>query len=209
MSNKEIRIPKQARSIEKKKQLKQAALILFSEKGFHNTSSNEIAKKAGLSIGTFYSYFTDKTALYEELVKDLYQDALAQIPDIGIENEDDMIPDPAELIRSYIQTIMQIHTYMPAFQKEITSLSQQYEEFRVLEEKYRSYAAEKVLRLLQGYRKLLRITDFATAGMIIQNSLEAVVHEVQFYHTSYDKDKVIDELTDMLCRYVIKAEYLK
>ena len=48
------------RSIEKKEALKKAAVELFSTKGFHNTSSNEIAKKANVSIGTFYSYFVDK-----------------------------------------------------------------------------------------------------------------------------------------------------
>ena len=41
----EIRIPKQKRSIEKKEALKKAAVELFSTKGFHNTSSNEIGKQ--------------------------------------------------------------------------------------------------------------------------------------------------------------------
>ena len=75
----EIRIPKQKRSIEKKEALKKAAVELFSTKGFHNTSSNEIAKKANVSIGTFYSYFVDKKSLYEELITDLYNESLQEI----------------------------------------------------------------------------------------------------------------------------------
>ena len=72
MNEKETRIPKQKRSIEKKQRIKDAAMKLMSEKGYYKTSSNEIAKEAGVSIGTFYSYFADKKALYAELVADIY-----------------------------------------------------------------------------------------------------------------------------------------
>lgn len=47
------RVPVQKRSIEKKQRIKNAALKLMSEKGYFSTSSNEIAKEAGVSVGTF------------------------------------------------------------------------------------------------------------------------------------------------------------
>ena len=53
---KRVRIPQQKRSIERKKKIKHAALTLFAKKGINGTSSNEIARSAGVSIGTFYSY---------------------------------------------------------------------------------------------------------------------------------------------------------
>ncbi|HAW15603.1 MAG TPA: hypothetical protein DCW41_02750 [Clostridiales bacterium] len=74
-----IRIPKQKRSIEKKQRIKDAAMKLMSEKGYHQTSSNEIAKEAGVSIGTFYSYFKDKKELYAELVADIYAVVLTTV----------------------------------------------------------------------------------------------------------------------------------
>lgn len=204
MSEKEVRIPKQQRSIEKKNQIKNAAIALISEKGYHKTSSNEIARKAGVSIGTFYSYYADKTALYEDLVMDLYDDVLNQIPEMDLTK----VTNPVDLVRNYIRIVMAGHAYMPAFQKEVTCLSQQYDHFHELEEKSRSHATEKIFRLMMENRELLRITDFEIAGLLIQNALEAVIHQVQFYPNDYDKEKVIDELTDMLCRYVFKPEYL-
>lgn len=204
MSNKTVRVPKQARSIEKKKQLKQAALTLISEKGYHATTSNEIAKKAGLSIGTFYSYFTDKKDLYEELVKDIYQNVLDRLP--TSEEEADL--PPRELIRNRVMLVMQMHNYMPEFQKEITCLSQQYDEFRAIEEKYHINIINMVTDLLNDHKNILRVTDIPTAVLVINKSLEAIVHEVQFYPNSYDIEKIIDETTDMLCRYAIKEEYL-
>src|ERR1700685_3901075 len=40
--------------------LQQAALELFSERGFDNTTVAEIAERAGLTKSTFFRYFADK-----------------------------------------------------------------------------------------------------------------------------------------------------
>lgn len=52
-----------------------AALTLFTQKGFFNTSVQDIGRTAGVSIGSIYHYFDDKqgiaTALYEDLMKKL------------------------------------------------------------------------------------------------------------------------------------------
>lgn len=56
---------------------------------------------------------------------------------------------------------------------------------------------------------MLRISDLKTTSLILQCALESVVHEVTFYGNDYDKEKVIDELTDLICRYCIADEYDK
>jgi AcrR family transcriptional regulator len=50
--------------MEKKTKIIKAGLDLFCEKGFYNTNTIEIAKVAGVSTGTVYSYFKDKTDIY-------------------------------------------------------------------------------------------------------------------------------------------------
>lgn len=59
-----IREPVQKRAIEKKTRIIEAGLRLFCEKGYYNTNTVEIAKAAGVSTGTVYSYFKDKTDIY-------------------------------------------------------------------------------------------------------------------------------------------------
>lgn len=59
-----VRKPVQKRSIEKKTKIIKAGLDLFCEKGFYNTNTVEIAKAAGVSTGTVYSYFKDKKDIY-------------------------------------------------------------------------------------------------------------------------------------------------
>lgn len=53
---------------EKKKNLLDAARILFLQKGFSKTSISEIAKQAKVAKGTFYLYFKDKDELLEHLI---------------------------------------------------------------------------------------------------------------------------------------------
>ena len=54
------RQPIQARSIEKKNRIVDAGYALFEEVGYHNTNTAEIAKRAGVSTGIVYGYFSDK-----------------------------------------------------------------------------------------------------------------------------------------------------
>jgi len=49
-------------------QMLEAALELFSEKGFHNVSMHEIAQKSEFAIGTLYKFFKNKEDLYKALM---------------------------------------------------------------------------------------------------------------------------------------------
>ena len=55
-----VREPQQERSIEKKNKIIQAGYELFTEVGYYGTNTVEIAKRAGVSTGIVYGYFTDK-----------------------------------------------------------------------------------------------------------------------------------------------------
>ena len=59
-----------------------AALRLFSEKGYHNVSMHEIAKEAEFGIGTLYKFFRNKEELYKALVMEMaekWRHALIQV----------------------------------------------------------------------------------------------------------------------------------
>ena len=65
-----IREPKQQRSIEKKERIIKAAYELFSENGYYSTVTSDIAKRAGVSTGIVYGYFTDKRDILFYVLKD-------------------------------------------------------------------------------------------------------------------------------------------
>ena len=204
MEEKQVRRPQQKRSLEKTALIKAAALRLFSEKGYFSTTTNEIARQAGISIGTLYSYYRDKKDIYEELVREHYEQSAKQAEEAQL--PEDM--PPRQSIYLMLAATMQAHFVNTAFQKEMAALSAQSEEMRAIEQKYRGNMSLALEALLEQYRDFYRISDFKTAALLIQTSLEAVVHETVFYPNDYDKERVLWELTDMFCAYLLKSEQM-
>ena len=50
-----------------------AAAIEFGERGFHEASVSSITRRAGVALGSFYTYFDSKEALFRALVLDMSQ----------------------------------------------------------------------------------------------------------------------------------------
>ncbi|CAN5808460.1 TetR/AcrR family transcriptional regulator [soil metagenome] len=48
-----------------------AAAIEFGEKGFHEASISGITRRAGVALGSFYTYFDSKDAVFRALVRDM------------------------------------------------------------------------------------------------------------------------------------------
>ena len=68
--------------LSRRRQMLSAALDLFAEKGYHNISMHEIAKKAEFAIGTIYKFFRNKEDLYKSLMTEMasqYHHILADI----------------------------------------------------------------------------------------------------------------------------------
>lgn len=193
------RVPTQKRSIEKKQRIKDAALKLMSEKGYFATSSNEIAREAGVSIGTFYSYFKDKKELYAELVDDIYTAVLTPInlnelpDDLSIE----------ETVQLYVTAVFQGHEYQTAFQREISSLSKQSDEFRAIEMVHKSNILHVFSEALKACREELKPQDLETSTYIILTTVEAVIHDTLFHNGGKNKEAVIRELTAMIVNYLV------
>lgn len=193
------RVPTQKRSIEKKQRIKDAALKLMSEKGYFATSSNEIAREAGVSIGTFYSYFKDKKELYAELVDDIYTTVLTPInlnelpDDLSIE----------ETVQLYVTAVFRGHEYQTAFQREISSLSEQSDEFRAIEMVHKSNILHVFSEALKAYREELKLQDLETSTYIILTTVEAVIHDTLFHNGGKNKEAVIRELTAMIVNYLV------
>lgn len=67
------RRPTQERARATREHILDAAAELFGERGIANTSTNRIAAEAGVSIGTVYRYFADRSVIVEELLRRLLE----------------------------------------------------------------------------------------------------------------------------------------
>jgi len=69
----------QRRAEDRPREICAAALEVFAEKGFAAAKLDEIAKRAGVSKGTLYLYFTDKEQLFRAVVRDAIAPNVAMI----------------------------------------------------------------------------------------------------------------------------------
>ncbi len=60
--------PKTARGKRTRDKLLQAAEIEFGEKGFHSAAISGITHRAGVALGTFYTYYESKEEIFHNLV---------------------------------------------------------------------------------------------------------------------------------------------
>ena len=60
--------PKTARGKKTRDKLLQAAEIEFGDKGFHSAAISGITHRAGVALGTFYTYYESKEEIFHDLV---------------------------------------------------------------------------------------------------------------------------------------------
>lgn len=78
---------------EKEKKLLDSAFLLFTEKGFKETSIQEIVNHAGVAKGTFYLYFKDKYDIQDYLItyksNELFLKAIKHVNKLKIDKFED------------------------------------------------------------------------------------------------------------------------
>lgn len=202
-----IRIPNQKRSKEKKRQIIEASIRLFSENGYYNTSSNQISKTAGVSIGSFYSYFRDKKQLmmeainyYDEQIREGMKTDLSGSPAVlkanGINKE--------IIVYQYIRNTIQAHKINPDFHREIVAVSILEPDIQSMIHEQEKRVIDNITTLLDMWASELRVTDLQTASTLLFLTVEKVSHSIVFPDIPVDEEKLIKELAEMILRYLFK-----
>ncbi len=83
----------------KREKIKSVAQKLFLQKGFDNVSVEEITKQAGISKGSFYTYFKSK----DELLKEIALGSIEALKDELIKNAK-KLKDPVRSIKTFLET---------------------------------------------------------------------------------------------------------
>lgn len=95
----EKRSRREREKLRQRQEMLDAALDLFSEKGYHNVSMHEIADRAEFAIGTLYKFFKNKEDLYKSLVIELAETFHKRLTE-AIEINDDEV----EKLKNYVRT---------------------------------------------------------------------------------------------------------
>ncbi|MEE0434119.1 MAG: TetR/AcrR family transcriptional regulator [Peptococcaceae bacterium] len=118
----DVREPKQARAIEKKKVIVHAACALYGERGYHQTTTAEIAKAAGVSTGLVYSYFRDKKDILLAVVDRYLEDLSSALQPVFM---DDAMQGQSlrRVVENCFDVLLLSHRMQPAAHDEFLALA--------------------------------------------------------------------------------------
>lgn len=77
-----MRVIARPKSEDMKERIREAAILVMSEQGFHLTTTDAIAKEAGCSVGTIYNYFRNKNDILSyifEVEKETMEDIFREL----------------------------------------------------------------------------------------------------------------------------------
>ena len=118
----ETRMPKQKRSIEKRNLIIKKGFELICNNGYYNTTTNDIAKYAGVSTGIIYQYFNDKKEIFIEGIKN-YSDSI-MFPILDHLKETDIKMEKLDIIlENMINIFIKKHTLSKNAHEEMIALS--------------------------------------------------------------------------------------
>src|SRR5688500_1528351 len=79
-----------------------AAAAEFGEKGFHNASISGITSRAGAALGSFYTYFDSKDAIFRALVRDMSARVKAHVAP-AMADAGDQLTAEREALRAFLE----------------------------------------------------------------------------------------------------------
>lgn len=130
--------------IEKRRtQMIHGAVALFKQKGFHRTTTREIAKAAGFSIGTLYEYIRMKEDVLYLVCDSIYDEVHTRLGTLDTE------PASVEVLKTALQ-----HYYglIDEMQDEFVVM---YQESKALPKDALQYVLNKELEMVSLFERLL------------------------------------------------------
>lgn len=191
----------------KQKMVLIASLELFSEIGFENTKTNDIAKRANVSEGTVYSFFKTKEGILNAIVSEFMDEI---IPNIIFEFSDKNFINNYSSFSEFIYTI--VKDRLMFIQENLLQLKIIFQ--RILIDKDLVKKIEKIVvdGILQSISSILNY--YKKNNIIIDLPNERIVRYLFSLTLSYmipqmiieeNKELDINEVTDEIVEFLTRA----
>jgi AcrR family transcriptional regulator len=201
-----VRTPVQGRSRATREALLKATAQLLGQRGYAPCTTNDIAKRAGVSIGSLYEYFANKDAIVHALVDEHLTAAEQLFSTRASELMKDASTRPLRsVLGAMVETMLSFHADDPKVHRVLSS------------EATRSRAARaRVLALEAGVVTLLtsllaahpeaKLRRPALAARVIVETVDALTHRwiLEPSGEPISVSRLSDELTHMLTAYVTR-----
>ena len=204
MEKKNIRIPQQKRSIAKKERIVDAAYRVFNRDGFFNSSTDDIAEEAGFSVGSIYSYYTDKQeiliACLNKFGKALTEDICKEISSLADDG------DIEDTIHRVIMISIKSHSGQSLlYHNEVNSLKFRDEDVKEYFETIRQTMMDAIARAMATKGYAFQYT--AEQSFLLFQMLEGVEDQLAFdERPNINHDMLVQECVRLIDSMLIKTE---
>jgi len=199
--------PKQARSKKTKEKIVQAAIQLFQGRGYEKTTSNDIASEAGVSVGSFYVYFTDKRQLlltiFDRLADELYKNIFD-----GLKPEHLFDSNLRRRIKQAVANTIIDKQKHSGLHRVVSELLLKDADFAARHKAVMARSIAKLQELISLAEKagLTWDIDVEAAAFIVQRVVFDVSQDYVTGCCEFDKERAIDALADMIHRFVFRPK---
>lgn len=185
--------------MKRRNQMIKGAISLFKEKGFHRTTTREIAKESGFSIGTLYEYIrTKEDVLF--LVCDSIYEQVKQRLELVIAKEVPSVKMLTNVVRAYFEL-------MDEMQEEVLVM---YQEVKSLEKEAQVYVLKKEREMVDMLKQVIEsclpehnISDMDTE--LIANNIFIQGQMWGFRRWILQKQFKLDEYIDRQLFYLMRV----
>jgi AcrR family transcriptional regulator len=195
------RLPTQARARETVRAILQAAAEVIAEYGYAAGTTNRIAARAGVSIGSLYQYFPNKDAILVALHEQHRADVEPIITEFMARLDDPAHP-LAETFQAMFTQLVDLHLINPRLMQVLAEEVPRPPQVREHHRTEHRYFVEELARIL-GKRPEVRLRSLIMASHVIVKTTESLsywlVHEAP---DSLDSRAFIDEAVDLLVGYM-------
>lgn len=191
--------PKQERSQVTVEAILSATAHILTENGYNQLTTNRVAERAGVSIGSLYQYFPNKEALIFALAEQ-HANEMVQLAKQHLEGlSDRTIP---EVLRQIIKAALAAHAVNPKLHRVLHEQIPHSEVMKRLDQ-------AKIENLLQSFlaqrSDQLRPKNLELAVFMVERTIRALIHGSMIDHPELLKTGELEqELTLMLSAYLVK-----
>jgi AcrR family transcriptional regulator len=193
----------QKRTLESRDKLLAAAYELFAQKGYYNTNTKEIVKKAGISIGNFYNYYKDKADIYLALTKTHLEGSYTSVVQLfqGLEGLTKV------QARSYF--VKYIHDQL----MRASQSARFFDDSKVIEKEMEELAViikvieQQMLEILENYLRSIRKTKPKISFSVMARMLYVTTNEVGNDIIKVKGEKEREEYVETLADFIVDYSY--
>jgi AcrR family transcriptional regulator len=196
-----VRQPKQPRSIGKKEKILDVSLSLFSEKGYYHTTTNEIARTAGVSIGTLYSYFENRDTILLEILG-RFHERFGAATRKALADAELYKTDKKEWFRILITALIGEHERSAKLIRELNAIYYVNPQVAAILDEQRNQTREATLQYILQRSGDLKVTDPEAAAVVSYEIISAIVDRVALGNNSISRERIINAGIEAIYKFL-------